>query len=81
MFSSIKPGDEVAIMPSATSPSGDVLEIARIAVASAVYIQLDAGRMYATIGGKSLLAKPVTYIVPATDVHREALAAKRPQSA
>jgi hypothetical protein len=37
--------------------------------------------MYATIGGKSLLAKPVTYIVPATDVHREALAAKRPQSA
>jgi hypothetical protein len=81
MFSSIKPGDEVAIMPSATSPAGDVLGIARVVVVSAVYIQLDEGRMYATIGGKSLLTKPVTYIVPATDEHRAALAAKRPQSA
>ena len=37
--------------------------------------------MYATIGGKSLLTKAVTYIVPATDVHRAVLAAKHQQSA
>ena len=43
MFSSIKPGDEVAIMPSATSPCGDVLEIARIVTVNAVYIQIEAG--------------------------------------
>ena len=81
MFSSIKPGDEVAIMPSTTSPCGDVLEIARIVTVNAVYIQIEAGRMYATIGGKSLLTKAVTYIVPATDVYRAAYAAKHQQSA
>jgi hypothetical protein len=81
MFTNLKPGDYVAIMPTESSPTAAVLEIAQIVVASNVYIQLNEGRMYATIGGKSLLKKPVTYIVPATVEHRAALEAKRSRSA
>lgn len=72
----IERGSYIAIMPSELSPAADVLEIASVMLAGRVYIQLFDGRMFATIGGKSLNAKQVSYIVPATDEHRAALRAK-----
>jgi hypothetical protein len=66
----------VAIMPRENSPAADVLEIASVLFAGPVYIQLFDGRMYCSMGGKSLVARQTTYIVPATDEHRTALRAK-----
>jgi hypothetical protein len=66
----------VAIMPRDNSPAADVLEIASVLFAGPVYVQLLDGRMYCSIGGKSLVARQTTYIVPATDEHRAALRAK-----
>ena len=76
MFSHLNPATLWPSCRANCAPAGDVLENCADCFASAVYIQLDEGRMYATIGGKSLLTKPVTYIVPATDEHRAAFAVK-----
>jgi len=81
MFSLLKPGEFVAIMPRESAPASEVLEIAPVSYAGNVYIQLVDGRNYSSCRGKSLLAKQVTYIVPATHEHRAALKYKRPQSA
>jgi hypothetical protein len=70
----------VAVMPSLSSPEEDVIEIMAVLLAGSVYVQLMDGRMYATIGGRSLGARKVTYIVPATDGHRAALRTKHPAS-
>jgi len=75
----IERGSYVAIMPRDTSPAADVLEIATVLFAGPIYIQLFDGRMYSTIGGKSLIAPKTTYIVPATDEHRAALRAQMGQ--
>jgi hypothetical protein len=72
----IERGSHVAIMPSATSPAVEVLEIAAVMMAGNVYVQLMDGRMFATIGGKSLSGRKLLYIVPATDEHRAALSEK-----
>jgi hypothetical protein len=69
-------GDEVAILPSESSPAAEVMEIVTISYVGSVHIQLNDGRMYATIGGKSLGASQITYIVPATAEHRVALRPK-----
>jgi hypothetical protein len=69
-------GDDVAILPTSQSPATEVLEIATVRFVGGVYIQLTDGRMYATIGGKSLGSKDTGYIVPATDAHRAALKPK-----
>jgi hypothetical protein len=81
MFSHLKPGDFVAIMPYESAPASDVLEIMPVSNAGNVYIQLVDGRYYSTLGGKSLLAKQITYIMPVTDEHRAALEANQPRSA
>jgi hypothetical protein len=73
MFRSIKPDDDIAIMPASDSSIDEVLEIVSVKHAGDVFIQLVDGRMYSSIGGKSLLAKDVTYIVAATAAHRQAL--------
>ncbi len=74
----IERGSNVAILPAASSPPADVLEIAAVVFAGSVYVQLIDGRMFATIGGQSLCRLPATYIVPATDEHSAALRAKTP---
>jgi hypothetical protein len=66
----------VAIMPRDNSPATEVLEIASVLFAGPVYVQLFDGRMYCSMGGKSLVARQTTYIVPATDEHRAALREK-----
>jgi hypothetical protein len=66
-------GDPVAILPAKDSPARDVLEVARIKRIGEVYLELEDGRIFATLGGKSLVAKRLTYAVPATDEHRSAL--------
>lgn len=69
----IRCGDQVAIMPNTFAPVTDVLDIVSVVHAGEVYVLLADGRMYATIGGKSFSKGAVTYIVPATDQHHEAL--------
>lgn len=69
----IKRGDRVAILPSASAPATEVLEIASVLFAGLVYVQLIDGRMYSTIGGKSLATRRTTYIVPAMAEHFEEL--------
>ncbi len=66
-------GDRVAILPAKDSPARDVLEVATIRYIGEVYLELEDGRIYATIGGNSLVANRRTYAVPATDEHRSAL--------
>jgi hypothetical protein len=66
-------GDEVAIMPSSTSLSAEVLEIAVIQYIGEVFMRLQDGRIYATIGGKSLAKQFLGFAVPATDEHQAAL--------
>jgi hypothetical protein len=80
-LSALKPGDHVAIMPADNAPPSDVLEIQPIAHAGAVYVQLVDGRNFASLGGRSLGVKEITYIVPANDEHHAALKGKRPKSA
>jgi hypothetical protein len=46
--------DEVAILPSVNSRPSDVVEIAKIAHAGPVFVQLEDGRMFATLGGMGL---------------------------
>lgn len=70
-------GDEVAVLPRAIALPSETLEIATIMFLSPVYIQLADGRMFGTIGGKSLLSSNKAVIVPATDEHRQAVAAKQ----
>jgi hypothetical protein len=69
----LKKGDRVAILPSESSPASDVLEIATVVIAGNIYVQLIDGRMYSSIGGKSLHAKYPSYIVPATAEHMQAI--------
>src|ERR1700733_9407715 len=66
-------GDQVAILPTVRSLASDVLEIATIRYISDVFLQLEDGRMFGTIGGKSLNSSRVSYAVPPTDEHRAAL--------
>ncbi|HZZ29550.1 MAG TPA: hypothetical protein VFE46_16255 [Pirellulales bacterium] len=71
----------VAIMPNENSPAAEVLEIASVLFVGPVYVQLFDGRMYASLGGKSLAQRKLSYIVPATEEHWAALKAKRNQLA
>jgi hypothetical protein len=68
-------GDEMAIMPRANSRTSEVLEIAAVVYIGRVFLQLADGRMYATIGGKSLFSNK-GYAVAATEEHRAPLNAK-----
>ncbi len=72
IFSGVK---EVAVMPYQDAPCVEVLEIAGVQRVGLVYVQLDDGRTFATIGGGGLLTTGC--IVPATDEHRAALDAKK----
>jgi hypothetical protein len=70
------PKGKVAILPNADSLPHHVLEIGTIDYAGSVFIRLTDGRMYATIGGKCLNCASASYIVPATDAHKDALKSK-----
>ena len=69
------PGDDVAIMPTTSSPPSEVLEIQLVIDTGADFIQVLDGRTFNPIGGESL--NGIGYLVPATDEHRAALNAKR----
>ncbi len=76
-----KPGEEVAVMLRADSPASDTLEIATINYCGPVYIKLNDGRLFSTIGGVSLLNDVKRVIVPASDKHRVAISQNTRQSA
>jgi hypothetical protein len=71
-----KVGEEVAILPTTESPPADTLEICVLSHVGPVYVQTQDGRLFATIGGISLLSDRKRAIVPATDSHRESLGLK-----
>jgi hypothetical protein len=76
-FVKVAIGDEVAILPSADAIPAKVIEIATVARANQVYIELQDGRCYAAIGGHCLLnGSTKTFIVPATNAHKRALASR-----
>jgi hypothetical protein len=54
-FVKVAIGDEVAILPSTDATPAEVIEIATVARINRVYIELEDGRCYATIGGHCLL--------------------------
>jgi hypothetical protein len=66
---------EVAVMPSDAAPPNQVLEIATVLHAGPVFVQLQDGRMFATIGGAGLNTSGC--IVLATSEHRTALEARK----
>jgi hypothetical protein len=72
---SVIPGDEVAIMPTTSSPPSEVLEIQLVIDTGADFIQVLGGRTFNPLGGESL--DGTGYLVPATEEHRAALEAKR----
>jgi hypothetical protein len=69
----LQPGDEVAILPHPQASAAELIEISKVASVNDIFVQLLDGRRYATIGGKSLLCREVSYLVPASDEHRAAL--------
>ena len=70
----IKVGDEVAILPRAGALASDAIDLANVHSVKSVLIQLQDGRMFATIGLKGLNT-PGT-ITLATDEHRQAVMAR-----
>jgi hypothetical protein len=68
---SIRADDEVAVLPSATAVPSEVLEIATVTHAGPVFIQIEDGRMFATLGGMGL--NNHCYIVAVRQEHRRAL--------
>lgn len=77
MLSSLSVGDEVALLPAAKSPPQDTLEIAHVAFVNVHLVRLVDQRVYSLIDGCGLTLASRGYIVPATDAHRRALAAKQ----
>lgn len=71
----IQKGCEVAIMPSADSPTSAVMEILKVTYAGPIYTQLEDGRQFASLGGKGI--NHPHCIVLATDEHRAALGVGR----
>ena len=65
----------VAVLPSANAFPSEVLEIASVMHAGPVFIQLEDGRMFATLGGLGL--NTTGCIVAARDEHFEALRMRR----
>jgi hypothetical protein len=68
---SMKSDDEVAVLPSAHARPSEVIEIAKITHAGPVFVQLEDGRMFATLGGMGL--NNHCYIVAVRMEHRMAL--------
>jgi hypothetical protein len=64
-------GDEVAVLPSASALPSQVLHLATVRYSGDVYVQLEDGRMFASLGGIGLNTSGC--IVPAGEEHRAAL--------
>ncbi|HEX2474788.1 MAG TPA: hypothetical protein VHK01_08585 [Lacipirellulaceae bacterium] len=69
-------GDAVAVLPFHGASPELATEIANVRVANNVFVQLDDGRIYASIDGRGLTYTSQGYIVPATDEHRQVLITK-----
>jgi hypothetical protein len=69
-------GDAVAVLPFHGASPELATEIANVRVVNNVFVQLDDGRIYASIDGRGLTYTSQGYIVAATDEHRQALIAK-----
>ncbi len=68
----MKNGDEVAILPHNLASPSEVSEIAIVQHAGPLFIQLQDGRRFATLGGAGLNCSGC--LVEAGTEHREALA-------
>jgi hypothetical protein len=69
-------GDAIAVLPFYGASPELATEIANVRVVNNVFVQLDDGRIYASIDGRGLTYTSQGYIVPATDEHRQVLIAK-----
>ena len=69
-----KVGREVAVMPSSYAAAREALEIGVVEYVSAVYLQLADGRIFDPATGRRLGGADSSYIAPATDEHRAAIA-------
>ncbi len=69
-------GDEVAILPELDSPPADVVELAEVANADDVTVQLADGRMYSRQHRWGLTSGARGYLVHATDEHFRILRAR-----
>lgn len=72
----LKSGDEVAILPSKGALPREIYEIAVVAHAGAVLIELDDGRVYCVNDGQNLGCAEWGWIVRASEEHRAAYKAK-----
>jgi hypothetical protein len=63
------PGDEIAILPKLDSPPAQVIELAEVAIADDVTLQLTDGRMYSRQHRWGLTSGARGYLVRATDEH------------
>jgi hypothetical protein len=69
-------GDAVAVLPFHGASPELATELANVRVVNNVFVQLEDGRIYASIDGRGLTFTSQGYIVPATDEHRQLLIAK-----
>jgi hypothetical protein len=67
----VKQGDEVAILPSPEALPSQALKIVTVRFSGDIYVELDDGRMFASLGGLGLNTSGC--IVPAREEHRAAL--------
>ena len=69
-------GDAVAILPFSGASPELATEIANVRVVNSVFVQLEDGRIYASIDGRGLTYTSQGCVVPATGQHREAVIAR-----
>ena len=67
----LKRDDEIAILPTLGAPVSAVLEVAKIAHADAVYVQLQDGRIFSIHNGMGV--NTTGYITRANHEHRKVL--------
>jgi hypothetical protein len=77
MLSSLIAGDEVAILPAADSPPQHTLEIVKVAFVNVHLVRLVDHRVYSLSERRGLTPISGGFLAPATDAHRNALAAMR----
>ena len=77
MLLHLKCGDEVAVLPTALASPVEIMRIGVVEDVDSEFVVLEDGRKYDTYDGRYWGSPDCGYIVPATDAHREWLAAKR----
>jgi len=78
-LSTLRPGDEVAVIPMRGAATEKVRELAIVAYVGVALVELDNGGLYFVTDGQGM--NVANYIVPATEEHRTAISRRTPQTA